>query len=98
MDNYEKIVESLLEYSEEEWLEFKENWFEAHGIGEYISALSNAAAIKGKTNAYFIWGINDKTHEITGTSINYQKDVKNEPFQHYLARSVSPDIGFTSMR
>jgi ATP-dependent DNA helicase RecG len=95
MDNYKKIVESLLEYSEEEWFEFKENWFEPHGIGEYISALSNAAALKGKTNAYFIWGINDKTHEITGTSINYQKDVKNEPFQHYLARSVSPDIGFT---
>lgn len=54
MDNYEKIVESLLEYSEEEWFEFKENWFEPHGIGEYISALSNAAAIKGKTNTYFI--------------------------------------------
>ena len=54
MDDYKIIVESLLDYSEEEWFEFKENWFEPHGIGEYISALSNAAALRGKRNAYFV--------------------------------------------
>lgn len=46
MDKYIKIIKDIIDYhSEEEWFEFKENWFEAHGIGEYISALSNAAAI-----------------------------------------------------
>ena len=96
MDKYIEIVKSLLAYgSEEEWFEFKENWFEPHEIGEYISALSNAAALKGKNNAYFVWGINDKSHEIVGTLINYQRDIKSEPFQHYLARNVAPDIGFS---
>lgn len=96
MGKYVKIIESLLQYPiEEEWFEFKENWFDPHEIGEYISALSNAAALKGKSNAYFVWGINDVTHEILGTNINYQKDIKNEPFQHYLARAVAPDIGFS---
>jgi hypothetical protein len=44
MDKYIKLINNLIEYkTEEEWFEFKENWFEAHGIGEYISALSNGA-------------------------------------------------------
>ncbi|MGP1599310.1 hypothetical protein [Peptoanaerobacter stomatis] len=46
MDMHIEIIKDIVNhYSEEEWFEFKENWFEAHGIGEYISALSNAAAI-----------------------------------------------------
>lgn len=96
MKNYKTIVESLIQYqAEEEWFEFKENWFEYHAIGEYISAISNAAAIRGKECGYFIWGVNDNTHEIVGTNINYQKDLKNEPYQHYLARLVSPDLYFS---
>jgi predicted HTH transcriptional regulator len=91
----EKLISDLLTYDEEEWLEFKENWFEPHAIGEYISALSNAAAMRGKEYAYLVWGISDATHELTGTSINYQRDFKQEPFQHFLARLTVPDIGFS---
>lgn len=61
----EKLISDLLTYDEEEWLEFKENWFEPHAIGEYISALSNAAAMRGKEYAYLVWGISDATHELT---------------------------------
>ena len=94
--DYKEIVAKLRSHSsEEEWFEFKENWFEEHAIGEYISALSNAAALHGEENAYFIWGIQDQTHDIVGTKVDYQKDFKKEPFQHYLARMVNPDIGFT---
>ena len=94
--DYKEIVAKLRSHSsEEEWFEFKENWFEEHAIGEYISALSNAAALHGEENAYFIWGIQDQTHDIVGTKIDYQKDFKKEPFQHYLARMVKPNIGFT---
>lgn len=39
MNNLEKIVKELIEYPrEEEWFEFKENWYEPIGIGEYISS------------------------------------------------------------
>lgn len=41
---------------ETEWLEFKENNADPHIIGEYLSALSNAAALEGKANAYVLWG------------------------------------------
>ena len=68
MKNYESVVQSLIQYNaEEEWFEFKENWFEHHAIGEYISAISNAAALRGKESGYFIWGVNNETHEIVGT-------------------------------
>ena len=59
-----EIIEELRKYdSEREWLEFKENWFNADKLGEYVSALSNSAAVAGKKIAYFVWGINDQTHE-----------------------------------
>lgn len=88
------VLDLVSRDDEEEWFEFKENWFEPHEIGEYISAMSNAAAMHGEEMAYFVWGVNNETHKITGTNINYQKDYKKEPFQHYLARQTSPDIGF----
>lgn len=42
--------------NETEWVEFKANYADPHEIGEYISALSNAAALCGKTNGYLVWG------------------------------------------
>lgn len=69
MGRSDEIVEELREYdSEREWFEFKENWFKADELGEYISALSNSATIAGKKFAYFVWGINDKSHEMLAIS------------------------------
>ena len=95
MKKLEKIVRSLCDKdNEQEWFEFKENWFEPVQLGEYISALSNAAAYHSEENAYFIWGVNDKTHEIVGTTFNQYRDYNKEPYQNYLARNLSPSIGF----
>lgn len=81
--------------TQREWFEFKESWFKADELGEYISALSNSAAIAGKKFAYFVWGINDRTHKIAGTNFNCNQDVNHEPLKHYLARQLSPDINFS---
>ena len=58
---------------ETEWLEYKMNNYEPELIGEYISALSNSATICNKEKASILWGINDKTHEIEGTSFSPKK-------------------------
>lgn len=43
------VVNDLIKRSdEEEWFEFKVNWFEEEKIGQYISALSNSASILEK--------------------------------------------------
>lgn len=96
MDKYVEIIKKAVNLStEEEWIEFKENWFEAHGVGEYISALSNAAALCRREYAYLIWGVSDETHEIVGTQFDHRRDVKKEPLEHYLARQIQPDLAFS---
>lgn len=91
-----KIVKQLINLPKErDWYEFKENWFDANGIGEYISSLSNTAALNGKEHGFLIWGVNNETHEIVGTTFDYHRDVKNEPLEHYLARKLNPDINFS---
>ena len=90
-----EIIEECISYeNEREWFEFKENWFEKDQIGEYISSLSNSAAILGRDFAYIIRGINNESHEIVGTTINYEIEVNNEPLKHYLARNLNPSINF----
>jgi len=55
---------------ETEWLEFKVNEAESQAIGEYISALANAAALVGKAFAYLVWGVRDADHAVIGTSFD----------------------------
>lgn len=89
------ILEDIISRDyEEDWFEFKENWYEPHALGEYISGMSNAAAMAGQDYAFFIWGIKNDSHEVVGTSFDFHKDVKNEPLEHYLARQIRPDIAF----
>jgi predicted HTH transcriptional regulator len=84
---------------ETEWLEFKLNNAEPEKIGEYISALSNSAAFCGKIHGYLIWGVENKTHEIHGTSFDPQHSKKgNEELENWLLRSLSPKINFQFFR
>ena len=53
---------------ETEWVEFKENNEDPEQIGEYLSALANAAAVLGKPQSYLVWGVNDATHDLAGTT------------------------------
>ena len=91
----DKVLELCSYSDEQEWFEFKENWFQPETLGEYVSALSNAAAFRHKEMTYFIWGVNDKTHEIVGTSFNPYREFNREPYQNYLARNLSPSINFS---
>ena len=95
MDIKQIVLDLCALSDEQEWFEFKENWFQPEALGEYVSALSNAAAFHYKKYAYFIWGVNDKTHEIVGTTFNQYCEYNKEPYQNYLARNLSPSINFS---
>ena len=98
MDKYIDLLETLLSYKDEyEWLDFKENWFSKDEIGEYISAIANGAALCGKEFGYIVWGVNDATKEVVGTTVNFNKDIDNEPYKHYLARNLTPKISFETI-
>jgi len=77
------------------WLEFKVNNTKPEDIGEYLSALSNTAALQGKTNGYVIWGVKDGTHEVVGTSFQPAKTKKgNEDLENWLVRLLNPRLLF----
>lgn len=98
MNRYIDIFENLLTFNDEyEWFDFKENWFSKDEIGEYISAISNGAAFCGKEYGYIIWGVNDKTKKIVGTTVNFDRDIDGEPYKHYLARKLQPSIAFETV-
>ena len=89
------INELLKQPNETEWLEFKHNNYDKEMIGEYISALSNSAALNSKTNAYMIWGVDDVTHEILGTTFTPTTATKgNEALENWLLRLLTPKIDF----
>lgn len=80
---------------ETEWVEFKVNNDNPQEIGEYISALANAAALAGKTRAYLLWGVTDDGHSIVGTTFDPNSARKgNEELESWLLRLLEPRIDF----
>ena len=92
----QSLVKELSKYPEEtEWIEFKCNYNEPQMIGEYISALSNSAALSGKPKGYVVWGINNESHAVEGTVFQYRKSKKgNEELESWLAHMLTPCIDF----
>lgn len=81
--------------AETEWLEFKHNNADPQEIGEYLSALANSAALCGKANAYMVWGIENETHAIVGTTFSPpMAKVGSEELENWLLRLLSPKIHF----
>ncbi len=95
MDIKQIVLDLCAMNDEQEWFEFKENWFQPETLGEYVSALSNAAAFHYKKYAYFVWGIEDENHKIVGTTFNQYCDYNKEPYQNYLARNLYPSLNFS---
>jgi predicted HTH transcriptional regulator len=92
---YGLLKELLALPKETEWLEFKENNDNPQEIGEYISALSNSAALGGKAFAYLVWGVNDDTRQIVGTSFKPKSAKKGgEELESRLLRLMNPRIDF----
>jgi predicted HTH transcriptional regulator len=80
---------------ETEWVEFKRNNADPQEIGEYISALSNAAALCGKVNAYVVWGVDDDTRGIVGTTFRPSRAKKGaEDLENWLTRLLNPSPHF----
>lgn len=90
------LLKGLLSYPDElPWLEVKHGNDDPEEIGKYISALANSACVENREFGYMLWGIEDKTHDIKGTSFNPDRKKDNgQPLQIYLKTSLNPDISF----
>jgi predicted HTH transcriptional regulator len=90
------LLETLIQLPREtEWVEFKVNNGNPEDVGEYISALANSAALHRKELAYIVWGVENETHEVVGTSFNPKAARHgNEELESWLARLLSPRVDF----
>lgn len=95
-DYIKNLIRELISLpSETEWVEFKHNNDEPQMIGEYISALGNSATLWGRPKAYLLWGIDDNTHKIVGTTFDYRESKKgSEELEAWLSRMTNPRIDF----
>lgn len=91
------LVDELRSHTSEcQWLEFKKDNTDHEMIGKRCSALSNAARIEGRDTAYMLWGIEDETHKVLGTSFDPEsRKVGGTVLQLWLANSLQPSITFS---
>lgn len=80
---------------ENEWVEFKHNFHSEDEIGERISAIANSACIDNKAYGYLVFGVDDSTHEIIGTTFRpTQKMVGSNELENWLIQNLTPHIDF----
>ena len=77
-------------------VEFKSNWDSPRDIGEYICALGNTARLENKDRAWLLWGVENGTHRITGTTFNpfSAKGEGNQSLIMWLMQKISPKPDF----
>ncbi|HAL39399.1 MAG TPA: hypothetical protein DCP03_15325 [Polaromonas sp.] len=84
----------LAQTDEHEWLEFKHN-DDPHTIGEYISALANAAALDGEPCGYQVWGLEDGTRRVVGTTFKPATTKhKSQILDLWLHQYLRPKLDF----
>lgn len=90
------LIKELVSYSQEtEWLEFKLNFHSNEEIGERISALANGACLNKKQFGFLIFGVEDKTHNIKGTTFKVRSATKGqEELENWLIQRLDPRIDF----
>jgi ATP-dependent DNA helicase RecG len=93
---FTQLVHSLKRLpAETEWVEFKENNTDPNEIGEYISALSNSAALLRQPSGYLVWGIEDETHKTVGTNFKpKQAKAQKQDLENWLINNSHPRIDF----
>lgn len=96
-DQILKLIHAMTDKPcESEWVEFKHNFHSPDEIGERISALSNSACLHNKPFGYLVFGIEDNTQNIIGTTFQPRnhKAKGNEDLIPWLVRMINPKIDF----
>jgi ATP-dependent DNA helicase RecG len=68
------LLTQLISNWENEVVEFKrgKDGFSSNDLGKYVSALANEANLRGRDQAWLVFGVEDKTRVVVGTS--YKED------------------------
>lgn len=89
------LLVALIHGWENEVVEFKQagNDYDTNKIGQYFSALSNEANLRGVDRAWLVFGVDDKTRAVVGT--HYRVDPERlHSLKQQVAQSTEPSITF----
>ncbi len=90
------LVSELLEGGEANCVEFKRDNTNPQIIGEYISALANAAIEREASCAYLLWGVDDTVRKVVGSSFNPLRAKQgNQSLQIWLSTKLKPSVAFS---
>ena len=89
------LLEALISTWENEVVEFKQagNDYDTNKIGEYFSALSNEANLRGQERSWLVFGVSNKTRSVVGT--NYREEPERlHSLKQQVAQSTDPSVTF----
>lgn len=86
------LLTELLKAGESEVVEFKKaaRGFDKDATGEYVTALSNEANLRGKDRAWLVFGIKDD-RTVFGTTHLFAQSTQQE-LQHYIGSETDPSL------
>ena len=87
------VLDALIATWENEVVEFKQagNDYDTDKIGEYFSALSNEANLRGVDAAWLVFGVNNKTRAVVGSDYRLQPE-RLQSLKLQIAASTEPSI------
>jgi ATP-dependent DNA helicase RecG len=90
-------LRGLIANWENEVAEFKQasNDYKQDLIGQYFSALSNEAKLKGLQHSWLVFGVHNKTREIVGT--DYRNTQGLDTLKHEIAQNTTCGMTFTDI-
>ena len=92
-----QVLHGLIRNWEHEVVEFKQasNDYDKDKIGQYFSAISNEANLKGLQYGWLVFGVHNKTKKIINS--NYREKRGLETLKHEIAQNTTGGITFTDI-
>lgn len=92
------LLDRLIAAWENEVIEFKQAGkdYSTDKIGEYFSALSNEANLRGFERAWLVFGVNNKTRTIVGSDYRPEPE-RLQSLKMQIAQSAEPSITFRNI-
>jgi len=89
------LLTALIATWENEVVEFKQagNDYDTDKIGEYFSALSNEANLRGVASAWLVFGVNDKSRAVVGSDYRLEPE-RLQRLKQQMAQGTEPSVTF----
>ena len=93
-----QILDKLIATWENEVVEFKQAGkdYDTDKIGEYFSALSNEANLRGIGQSWLVFGVNNTTRKVVGSDYRRESE-RLQGLKHQIAQSTEPSITFRNI-